>query len=105
LRSWCACSRATTPTPCLYHEILQRAGLTNKPRALIDALSGGQKQRLYFALALAGDPDLPFLDEPTVGMDVEARHTFWEQVRGFAARGKTMLFSTHYIEEEGKQYG
>lgn len=80
-------------------EILQRAGLTDKRRALIDALSGGQKQRLYFALALAGDPDLLFLDEPTVGMDVEARHAFWEQVRGFAALGKTILFSTHYIEE------
>jgi ABC-2 type transport system ATP-binding protein len=80
-------------------EILQRAGLTGKRRALIDALSGGQKQRLYFALALAGDPDLLFLDEPTVGMDVEARHAFWEQVRGFAALGKTILFSTHYIEE------
>jgi ABC-2 type transport system ATP-binding protein len=80
-------------------EILQRAGLTEKRRALIDTLSGGQKQRLYFALALAGDPDLLFLDEPTVGMDVEARHAFWEQVRGFAALGKTILFSTHYIEE------
>ena len=70
-----------------------------KRRALINDLSGGQKQRLYFALALAGDPDLFFLDEPTVGMDVETRLAFWEQVRDFAARGKTILFSTHYLEE------
>lgn len=80
-------------------EIIARAGLQQKRRALIDKLSGGQKQRLYFALALAGDPDLLFLDEPTVGMDVETRMHFWEQVRGFAAAGKTIVFSTHYLEE------
>lgn len=80
-------------------EILRRADLLDKRRALIWELSGGQKQRLYFALALAGDPDLLFLDEPTVGMDVETRMSFWEQVRGFAAAGKTILFSTHYLEE------
>ncbi len=80
-------------------EIIQRAGLQDKRRALIDKLSGGQKQRLYFALALTGDPDLLFLDEPSVGMDVETRHAFWEQVRGFAAAGKTILFSTHYLQE------
>jgi ABC-2 type transport system ATP-binding protein len=73
--------------------------LTDKRRSLIADLSGGQKQRLYFALALAGDPDLLFLDEPTVGMDVETRLAFWEQVRAFAALGKTILFSTHYLEE------
>ncbi len=80
-------------------ELLRRADLTAKRRSLIADLSGGQKQRLYFALALAGDPDLLFLDEPTVGMDVETRLAFWEQVREFAARGKTILFSTHYLEE------
>lgn len=80
-------------------EIIERAGLTDKRRSLIAKLSGGQKQRLYFALALAGDPDLLFLDEPTVGMDVETRMRFWEQIRGFAAAGKTILFSTHYLEE------
>jgi ABC-2 type transport system ATP-binding protein len=80
-------------------EIIQRAGLQDKRRTLIDKLSGGQKQRLYFALALTGDPDLLFLDEPSVGMDVETRHAFWEQVRGFAAAGKTILFSTHYLQE------
>jgi ABC-2 type transport system ATP-binding protein len=80
-------------------EIIERAGLHDKRHALIDKLSGGQKQRLYFALALAGDPDLLFLDEPTVGMDVETRLRFWDQVRGFAAAGKTIVFSTHYLEE------
>ena len=86
---------ATLPTD----ELLRRAGLADKRRSLIGDLSGGQKQRLYFALALAGDPDLLFLDEPTVGMDVETRAAFWEQVREFAAYGKTILFSTHYLEE------
>lgn len=80
-------------------EVLHRADLTEKRRAQVSQLSGGQKQRLYFALAVVGDPDLIFLDEPTVAMDVEARRAFWEQVRGFAALGKTVLFSTHYLEE------
>jgi energy-coupling factor transporter ATP-binding protein EcfA2 len=57
----------------------------------VASLSGGQKQRLYFALSIAGDPDLLFLDEPTVAMDVESRRSFWEQVRGFATLGKTIL--------------
>lgn len=80
-------------------EVLERADLLEKRRAQVSQLSGGQKQRLYFALAVVGDPDLIFLDEPTVAMDVEARRAFWEQVRGFAALGKTILFSTHYLEE------
>lgn len=80
-------------------EIIERAGLQKMRHALVGKLSGGQKQRLYFAFAIAGDPDLLFLDEPTVGMDVETRHSFWQQVRGFAAAGKTILFSTHYLEE------
>ncbi|MDZ4718584.1 MAG: ABC transporter ATP-binding protein [Roseiflexaceae bacterium] len=85
----------TLPT----EELLQRTDLTAQRKSLIAELSGGQKQRLYFALALAGDPDLLFLDEPTVGMDVEARLAFWVQMRDFAALGKTILFSTHYLEE------
>lgn len=80
-------------------EVLERADLLEKRRAQVSQLSGGQKQRLYFALAVVGDPDLIFLDEPTVAMDVEARRAFWEQVRTFAALGKTILFSTHYLEE------
>jgi ABC-2 type transport system ATP-binding protein len=80
-------------------ELLSRADLTEKRREQVRKLSGGQKQRLYFALALAGDPDLMFLDEPTTAMDVEARRAFWEQVREFAALGKTVLFSTHHLDE------
>lgn len=80
-------------------EILKRADLASKRTALVSALSGGQKQRLYFALAITGDPDVLFLDEPTVAMDVSARQQFWDQVKGFADLGKTVLFSTHYLEE------
>jgi ABC-2 type transport system ATP-binding protein len=62
-------------------------------------LSGGQAQRVRFALALVPDPAVLILDEPTVGMDVEARRAFWLSVRAFAARGKTVIFATHYLEE------
>jgi ABC-2 type transport system ATP-binding protein len=79
--------------------VLKRADLLGKRTELVRQLSGGQKQRLYFALSIVGDPDLIFLDEPTVAMDVEARRSFWEQVREFASLGKTILFSTHYLEE------
>ena len=64
-----------------------------------ERLSGGQTQRARFALALVSDPELLVLDEPTVAMDVEARHAFWTAMRAFAARGKTVLFATHYLEE------
>jgi ABC-2 type transport system ATP-binding protein len=80
-------------------DVLARAGLLARRGARVGELSGGQRQRLSFALAIAGDPDLLFLDEPTVSLDVEARRAFWEQVRGFAALGKTILFSTHYLAE------
>ncbi len=80
-------------------DILARADLLEKRGSRIGQLSGGQQQRLNFALAIAGDPDLLFLDEPTAALDVEARHLFWEQVRGLAAHGKTILFSTHNLAE------
>jgi ABC-2 type transport system ATP-binding protein len=80
-------------------EVLAAADLLDLRDRPVGKLSGGQRQRLYFALALAGDPDLLFLDEPTVGMDVGARHAFWDQIRGLAALGKTVLFSTHLLEE------
>jgi ABC-2 type transport system ATP-binding protein len=62
-------------------------------------LSGGQTQRLRFAISIVSNPDLLVLDEPTVAMDVESRHAFWTTMRAFAARGKTVLFATHYLEE------
>ena len=80
-------------------ELLAVAGLEGLEERLFGTLSGGQKQRVLFALALCGDPDLICLDEPTLGMDVEARRAMWEQVRKLAARGKTILLTTHYLEE------
>jgi ABC-2 type transport system ATP-binding protein len=62
-------------------------------------LSGGERQRLFFALAICGDPDLLFLDEPTVGLDVETRRSLWDSVRELVARGKSILLTTHYLEE------
>jgi ABC-2 type transport system ATP-binding protein len=75
------------------------AGLEEKARAQVGTLSGGERQRLYFALAICGDPDVLFLDEPTAGLDVEARHRFWEQMRDFAGQGTTIVLTTHYLEE------
>jgi ABC-2 type transport system ATP-binding protein len=80
-------------------ELLAVAGLEGLQERLFGTLSGGQKQRVLFALALCGDPDLICLDEPTLGMDVEARRAMWEQVRKLAAAGKTILLTTHYLEE------
>ncbi|MEO8827346.1 ABC transporter ATP-binding protein [Lapillicoccus sp.] len=79
--------------------ILDRADLVGKQRSKIGELSGGQRQRLSFALAIAGDPDLLFLDEPTAALDVVARTAFWQQVRAFATLGKTILFSSHNLGE------
>jgi ABC-2 type transport system ATP-binding protein len=80
-------------------ELLAVAGLQGLEEKLFRTLSGGQKQRMLFALALCGNPDLICLDEPTLGMDVEARRAMWEQVRKLAAAGKTILLTTHYLEE------
>jgi ABC-2 type transport system ATP-binding protein len=91
--------RSYYPHPLPLAQILEMAGLKKKAAARVMTLSGGQRQRLYFALAICGDPDVLFLDEPTAGLDVEARHSFWEQIRGFVQRGKTILLTTHYLEE------
>jgi ABC-2 type transport system ATP-binding protein len=85
--------------PLPVDELLALTGIEESAGRRAEKLSGGQTQRVRFALALAGDPELLVLDEPTVGMDVEARHAFWTTVRGFAARGRTILFATHYLEE------
>ena len=87
------------PAPMPPEQALDLAGLTDKAEARIGTLSGGQRQRLYFALAVCGNPDVLFLDEPTVGMDVEARRAFVASVRTLAAQGKTVVFTTHYLRE------
>ena len=87
------------PRPLPPEELLSLAGLSDVQDRLFGELSGGQRQRVLFALALCGDPDLLFLDEPTVGMDVEARRALWQQIRKLIARGKTVLLTTHYLEE------
>ncbi len=91
--------RGYYPNPMPYGDIIKAAGLETIETRMFGQLSGGQKQRVLFALALAGDPDLIFLDEPTVGLDIEARRGIWAQIRSLAARGKTVLLTTHYLEE------
>ena len=80
-------------------EMLELTGIADIAERRTQKLSGGQTQRVRFAVALVSNPDLLVLDEPTVAMDVEGRHAFWTTMRGFAARGKTVLFATHYLEE------
>jgi len=91
--------RSYYPHPLPLAQILEIAGLKKKAQAQVGSLSSGQRQRLYFALAVCGDPDVLFLDEPTAALDVEARHSFWEQIRLFVQQRKTILLTTHYLEE------
>jgi len=87
------------PKPLGVDDVLELTGIKDIAGRRTQKLSGGQTQRVRFAVALVSDPDLLVLDEPTVAMDVEGRHSFWTTMRGFAARGKTVLFATHYLEE------
>jgi len=87
------------PKPLPLEEVLAAAGLEKLRDRKFGDLSGGQRQRTLFALAICGDPDLLFLDEPTVGLDVEARRSLWEEIRRLVERGKTVLLTTHYLEE------
>jgi ABC-2 type transport system ATP-binding protein len=80
-------------------DAITMAGLSGKANMQMGRLSGGQKQRLYFALALVGNPDVLFLDEPTVGLDVEARRSFWETIHQQIDQGKTIMLTTHNLEE------
>lgn len=82
-----------------YVELLQIADLADQQNTFLFNLSGGQRRRLNFALCLAGDPELIFLDEPTVGMDVVSRQKFWQQVKSLRSLGKTFLITSHYLEE------
>jgi ABC-2 type transport system ATP-binding protein len=78
---------------------LERAGLTCLADRQTQRLSGGQAQRVRFALAIVGDPELVFLDEPTIAMDVEGRRSFWAMMRGYAQEGRTVVFATHHLDE------
>jgi ABC-2 type transport system ATP-binding protein len=91
--------RAYHNRPLPISEIVRLAGIEGLENRRYGKLSGGEKQRVMLALALCGDPDLLFLDEPTVGMDVEARALLWNQVRSAADAGKAVLLTTHYLEE------
>jgi ABC-2 type transport system ATP-binding protein len=87
------------PKPLALDEALAIAGLEKLRDRKFGDLSGGQRQRTLFALAICGNPDLLFLDEPTVGLDVEARRALWEEIRRLVDLGKTVLLTTHYLEE------
>jgi ABC-2 type transport system ATP-binding protein len=92
-------ARALYPDPAPRAAILARGGLEALTKRRVETLSGGEAQRVRFAMAIAGDPDLVFLDEPTVAMDVEARRAFWADMRRVADEGRTILFATHYLDE------
>jgi len=79
--------------------LLERVSLAEKANALPAKLSGGQQQRLALALALVNDPEIVFLDEPTAGLDPQARRNLWDLVRGLGAEARTVILTTHYIEE------
>ncbi|WP_431934732.1 ABC transporter ATP-binding protein [Micromonospora sp. RP3T] len=87
------------PDPVPRGELLDRFGLTDQVRRQTGGLSGGQRRRLAVALAFVGRPRLVVLDEPTTGLDVEARHALWDAIRAFHADGGTVLLSSHYLEE------
>jgi ABC-2 type transport system ATP-binding protein len=80
-------------------EVIQLVGLAEKRNARVKTLSGGQKRRLDLGVALVGDPDLIFLDEPTTGFDPAARRVAWELIRSLRSLGKTILLTTHYLDE------
>jgi ABC-2 type transport system ATP-binding protein len=87
------------PHPRGVDDVLRQMGMQDLAGRWASKLSGGQAQRVRCAAALAGDPDLLILDEPTSGVDVEGRREFWQAMRAVAERGKTILFATHYLEE------
>ncbi|WP_243896130.1 ABC transporter ATP-binding protein [Paenibacillus sp. F411] len=92
--------RGYYPKPMEMAEVMQLTGLNQEDLSKrATKMSGGQKRKLSFALALAGNPDLLFFDEPTVGLDTTARRLFWSTIRSLAAQGKSILFTTHYLQE------
>jgi ABC-2 type transport system ATP-binding protein len=91
--------RRLYPSPRALNEVLELVGLTGKRDTRVGKLSGGQQRRLDVAVALAGDPELLFLDEPTTGFDPAARRGAWEIIRNLRSLGKTILLTTHYMDE------
>ncbi|MFF3452569.1 ABC transporter ATP-binding protein [Streptomyces sp. NPDC002667] len=94
-RMWAGCTSGARPAD----QVLDRAGLAHRSGVRVKQLSGGEKRRLDLALALLGDPEVLFLDEPTTGLDVEGRRSTWELVRELRDNGTTVLLTTHYLEE------
>ncbi len=99
VRETVAIFRAYYPHPLPTKRVLELAGLEDVATRTISTLSGGQRQRVYYALAICGDPEALFMDEPTAGMDVESRRAFIGDVRRYASEGRTVILSTHYLEE------
>ncbi|MFI9150688.1 ABC transporter ATP-binding protein [Streptomyces sp. NPDC053367] len=94
-RMWAGCVTGARPTG----EVLERVGLARRTGVRVKQLSGGERRRLDLALALLGDPEVLFLDEPTTGLDAQGRQETWELVRELRDRGTTVLLTTHYLEE------
>ncbi|MDF3141397.1 MULTISPECIES: ABC transporter ATP-binding protein [unclassified Streptomyces] len=94
-RMWAGCVSGARPP----REVLELVGLAGKADVRVKQLSGGERRRLDLALALLGDPEVLFLDEPTTGLDAEGRRDTWELVRGLRDAGTTVLLTTHYLEE------
>ncbi len=99
VRELIALTASYYPAPLGVEDVLRLTGADAFAGQWTTKLSGGQAQRVRFAAALVGDPDLLLLDEPTAGIDVEGRRDFWQSMRAIAARGKTVVFATHYLEE------
>jgi ABC-2 type transport system ATP-binding protein len=87
------------PAPRPVADVLAEVGLEEKASAWVEKLSGGQRQRLAVACALVSDPEILFLDEPTTGLDPAARRALWDVIRGFRGRGRTVVLTTHYMDE------
>ncbi len=87
------------PTPLKIEEVLEIVSLQEKRKARVEKLSGGQRQRLAIGTALIGNPDLIFMDEPTTGLDPQARRNIWDMIEKFKNSGKTIFLTTHYMEE------
>jgi ABC-2 type transport system ATP-binding protein len=99
VRETLALFRSFYPSGLSPEEAIEQVSLGEKARTYVDKLSGGQKQRLAVAAALVGDPDLLFLDEPTTGLDPQSRRQLWDVIRALQARGRTVVVTTHYMDE------